>query len=700
MAYTYSPAGRVEQIDHPDGTRTEQTYDEAGRLETIAHFRSGIREAFYAYDYDLNGNRSSQTEDLGAGEVLTTYDYDRADRLVETERAGRVTTYVLDAVGNRREEIVTEGGLTTTRTFDYNARDQLERIWLDGSLEAEYAYDANGNRIEATTGGVTREFKFGARDRLLSLNVQGSPPEVEWTYDDAGFRIAETTPAEARRFRWDGETMAFETNVLGNLLVRYDHGPDRLLAETEAGGTRTWLTDALKTPVKRLTEAGTTYSVTRYDEYGEVEEETSPDIPRFGFTGHQRGPQEAPDLYYAQQRWYNAATGRFISEDPVWGEPKRPLSLHRYLYAYANPTVFVDPDGRVGIFIDGTWQNKNDPDTIRNHTETNVATLYDLYQGGQKRYIEGVGSTLATRIPCGITGCGFHRRVDRAYQYISEVYNDTTATEADRQIDIFGFSRGAAVSVALVQRLQTEGISVSRTERVYTRQNKWEEVSITERVEPQIRFVGLFDTVSSRGNPATPGTALDLWRSRAAGSPSNPLSVRWGKVGGTVRHAIAAQEVRGAFPAMSLKNCPNCKLPDNVQERYFPGSHGDVGGGAGVREGGSMLSSFSLDYMYREAIAAGVPLEDDQQLRGYLEVMTDVDLFEQLPRLSRDSRYPHEVLVGRSTRQVYYGGGGGTSEEFSIQNLLRRAFQSARKEGVEAIEESKGTGTANSPLED
>ncbi|RFF32618.1 RHS repeat-associated core domain-containing protein [Wenzhouxiangella sediminis] len=349
VTYTYSPAGRVEQIDHPDGTRTEQTYDEAGRLETIAHFRSGLREAYYAYDYDLNGNRSSQTEDLGSGEVLTTYDYDRADRLIETERDGRITTYVLDAVGNRAEEIVTEGGLTTTRTFDYNARDQLERVWLDGALEAEYAYDANGNRISATTDGVTREFNFGARDRLLSLNVQGSPPEVEWTYDDAGFRIAETTPAEARRFRWDGETMAFETNVLGNLLMRYDHGPDRLLAEAESGNTRTWLTDALKTPVKRLTETGTTYSVTRYDEYGEVEEESSPDIPRFGFTGHQRGPSEAPDLYYAQQRWYNSATGRFISEDPIWGEPKRPLSLHRYLYAYANPTVFVDPDGRAVV---------------------------------------------------------------------------------------------------------------------------------------------------------------------------------------------------------------------------------------------------------------------------------------------------------------------------------------------------------------
>ena len=76
VVYTYSDAGRVERIDHPDGTRTEQTYDEAGRLKTLAHFRDGLREAFYAYDYDDNGNRTSQIEDLGAGEVETTYDYD------------------------------------------------------------------------------------------------------------------------------------------------------------------------------------------------------------------------------------------------------------------------------------------------------------------------------------------------------------------------------------------------------------------------------------------------------------------------------------------------------------------------------------------------------------------------------------------------------------------------------------------------
>ena len=346
VQYTYSDAGLVTQIDHPDGTRTEQTYDEAGRIATVEHYNGGEREAYYEYAYDDNGNRISQIEDLGSGETETTYQYDGADRLTEVTRLDRTTEYVLDDVGNRTEEIVTDPGGTTVKTYAYNERDQLQTVHIDGVLEVEYEYDANGNRIQATTGGIIRHFNFSARDRLVSLNVQGSPPEVQWEYDDAGFRTSETTPSEVRRFRWDNETLSYETNVLGNILARYDHGPDRLLAETQGSTTRTWLTDALSTPVKRLNEDGTVYSFTRYDEYGEVAEENSPDIPRFGFTGHQRGPAEAPDLYYAQQRWYNAATGRFISEDPIWGEPRTPPSLHRYLYAYANPTIYIDPDGR------------------------------------------------------------------------------------------------------------------------------------------------------------------------------------------------------------------------------------------------------------------------------------------------------------------------------------------------------------------
>jgi RHS repeat-associated protein len=53
-------------------------------------------------------------------------------------------------------------------------------------------------------------------------------------------------------------------------------------------------------------------------------------------------------LSYAQQRWYEPGTGRFLSEDPVFGDSGSPSSLHAFGYANGNPVRFVDPAGEMG----------------------------------------------------------------------------------------------------------------------------------------------------------------------------------------------------------------------------------------------------------------------------------------------------------------------------------------------------------------
>lgn len=63
-----------------------------------------------------------------------------------------------------------------------------------------------------------------------------------------------------------------------------------------------------------------------------------------GFSGYIKDTETG--LYYARARYYDPATARFITEDPEAGKDMVPPSLHRYLYAYANPTVYVDPTGR------------------------------------------------------------------------------------------------------------------------------------------------------------------------------------------------------------------------------------------------------------------------------------------------------------------------------------------------------------------
>src|ERR1035438_5862530 len=60
-----------------------------------------------------------------------------------------------------------------------------------------------------------------------------------------------------------------------------------------------------------------------------------------------RGEQYDSDLglYYLRARYYNPATGRFLSRDPLDGNTIDPTSLHKYLYANGDPVNGIDPRG-------------------------------------------------------------------------------------------------------------------------------------------------------------------------------------------------------------------------------------------------------------------------------------------------------------------------------------------------------------------
>ena len=70
----------------------------------------------------------------------------------------------------------------------------------------------------------------------------------------------------------------------------------------------------------------------------------SDDGQPIGFTGYVKDPESG--LYYAGARYYDPTIGRFTTEDPENGSPMNPPSLHRYLYAYANPATYTDSTGR------------------------------------------------------------------------------------------------------------------------------------------------------------------------------------------------------------------------------------------------------------------------------------------------------------------------------------------------------------------
>jgi RHS repeat-associated protein len=148
------------------------------------------------------------------------------------------------------------------------------------------------------------------------------------------------------------------------------------LGLTDAGAIpaqRHYLHDAHGTPVAITTEAGAIAQRSAYDVWGNPTRIETLDAGlnarpnRIGFTGYVldlEGSRTGSGAsatsnnpignarYYAKARYYGAGRGGFLSVDPWDGDTNTPVSLNKYLYGYANPGVYIDPDGRISFLVD------------------------------------------------------------------------------------------------------------------------------------------------------------------------------------------------------------------------------------------------------------------------------------------------------------------------------------------------------------
>ncbi len=98
-------------------------------------------------------------------------------------------------------------------------------------------------------------------------------------------------------------------------------------------------------------QQGTGGAVTTPDPDGSYADLLTTDNQDIGFTGYLKDSESG--FYYAKARYYDPRIARFTTEDPEEGKAMNPPSLHRYLYAYANPTVYLDPTGKIEWLANG-----------------------------------------------------------------------------------------------------------------------------------------------------------------------------------------------------------------------------------------------------------------------------------------------------------------------------------------------------------
>jgi uncharacterized protein (DUF2235 family) len=248
---------------------------------------------------------------------------------------------------------------------------------------------------------------------------------------------------------------------------------------------------------------------------------------------------------------------------------------------------------RVAAFLDGTW------DTLNNNTNVwRLKSLCDFDTAGQiVYYSRGVGTRIGEKIRGGVTGYGLDNEIIDAYTWIVEIF------EQGDDIFIFGFSRGAYAARALSGLISKCGIlklgAPLSIEQLYARYRRRTERTIRKLSEDgpktyrtledrwlvkycvptNIKFVGVWDTVGSLGNPLA-GLRLNIARHRF-------LDTHLYLYNEFAFHALALDEHRAQFEptfwTRTVENDattrPHARTLEEVEQRWFVGSHGNVGGG-------------------------------------------------------------------------------------------------------------------------
>ncbi len=203
LSYSYSPGGLLNYLQDSDGNRTDYLYDSIGQL-------SGIWAANYDYvsfAYDAGGRLIEKMFSSGA-DSRTTYNPDNSLASL-TNKHGLTTlsshVYSYDALGNRSTQTETVGATLTNYTYGYDALNRLTATSQTGQPSQSYSYDDQGRRISKTVGTTTTNFLYNDADILAEYGTTWGLPTAQYTHgariDDTLIRATATT---AQYFHEDG----------------------------------------------------------------------------------------------------------------------------------------------------------------------------------------------------------------------------------------------------------------------------------------------------------------------------------------------------------------------------------------------------------------------------------------------------------------------------------------------------------------
>ena len=381
----FDALGNVVGFTYPNQRRVRYRYNRANLLEAV----DGVIDCI---EYGVHGEVLNRRFSNGVSERM---EYDAALRLsaISVSRKSGETFFEQKLSydqGMRIRQVREHNGDSRVLYYAYDNLCQLRSA--DGPDGREsFTYDSSAN-ITSGHLGIMKDFEYGDSDHPNRLTTtQSTAGQVEFRYDSAGQLVSRS---DLPRLEFDGfgrlTRMLRDDDVA--ITINYGHGPDRVSKRTEADGviTETLYFDEIyeqsgATSKAHVVAVGSYVAVFIDDASGE----SALQIHHSDHLGSTRcvtdevgrvvatqsyGPYGAPvsslnaatlfigrgydndlKLCFLKTRFYDPATGRFISPDlHIVDDPLSfvyaPRLLNPYAYAANNPLMYRDPNGRFAIF--------------------------------------------------------------------------------------------------------------------------------------------------------------------------------------------------------------------------------------------------------------------------------------------------------------------------------------------------------------
>lgn len=287
----------------------------------------------------------------------------------------------------------------------------------------------------------------------------------------------------------------------------------------------------------------------------------------------------------------------------------------------AFPAVGEGAEERAGprnlVFIsDGTLSS------LAPGEETNAGLLFRLLQETGRRPYQhfdhdpGVQGQGLAKWLNAVTGMGINLSIRRGYSFLASRYRP-----GDR-IFLFGYSRGAYAVRSLAGMIGALGLlrndkaterNIRQAFRLYQRnglpeaaQGRAEFTGPRCHPEVAVEMLGVWDTVKALGLPYPVLSRLGRMATEFHDHALGP-HIRHGY------HALAIDEDRTAFAPILWRRSAGWQ--GRLEQAWFPGAHGDVGGEVRLRPEARRLANIPLNWMLRRAERHGLVLPPGWEAR-------------------------------------------------------------------------------------